>query len=183
MKKLFTAFILLIPSITFAAGDAAAHHYDWAGLFWRVMTSVIFVFILYKLLKNPIKRFVTNRTKDIESALNNALQANEEAKAKLLDYEAKVSKLEAELEEMKNNALKGAEKEREMVLADTEKSIEKMKRFALNMIEAETAKAKNDLRKELAELAAADAEKRLAEAVKGEKAKELLDQYIKRIGE
>lgn len=183
MKKLLTVFIFLIPSMALAAGDAAAHHYDWAGLFWRIATSVVFIFILYKLLKNPIKKFVTNRSLEIETALNNALKANEEAKAKLRDYEEKVSKLEADLEAMKNNALKGAEKEREMILVDTEKSIEKMKKLALNMIEAETLKAKNDLRKELAELAVADAEKRLTEAVKGEKAKELLDQYIKRIGE
>lgn len=181
MKKILIISLLLLPSQALAAG--AGGHYDWWGLFWRVLTSIVFIAILYKLLKNPIKRFVTNRTKEIETALENALKANEDAKAQLKDYETKVAKLEGELEEMKNNALKIAEKEREMVLADTEKSIEKMKKFAVNMIESETAKAKIELRKELADLAAADAEKRLAEAVKGEKGEKLLNQYIKRIGE
>lgn len=182
MKKNLISVICLLPSIAYASGGET-HSYDWQGLFWRVLTSIVFIFILYKLLKNPVKKFVTNRTAEIEKALSDALKANEDALAQLKDYEAKVAALEKELEEMKANALAGAEKEREMILADTEQSIEKMKIFAVNMIEAETAKAKNDLRREIAELAAADAEKRLAEAIKGEKGEKLLNQYIKRIGE
>ena len=181
MKKILTLVLVLAP--TFVNASGAGGHYDWAGLFWRVLTTIIFVVILYKLLKNPVKNFVSKRSAEIEKALQDALQANVEAKARLADYEEKVAKLESELELMKANALKAAEKERETVLADTEKSIEKMKRFALNMIEAETAKAKNELRKELALIAAGDAEKHLAENIKGKKAEELTEQYIKRIGE
>ena len=50
------------------------------------------------------------------------------------------------------------------------------------MIEAETAKAKADIRREIAELASAEAERRIKNDVNGEKAGDVLNEYIKRIG-
>ena len=182
MKKLSTAlFFTLAPVCAFAA-SSGEHDLDWAGLGWRVLLFVIFITLLYKLLKKPVVNVFVKRTEDIEKALSNAEKAKAEALAQVKEYEAKMVALEKELVEMKENALKAAEKERELILADAEKTVAKMKRFALNMIEAETAKAKADLRKELAEMAAAEAEKRIEKDLKGEKSAEVLQEYIKRIG-
>ena len=57
-----------------------------------------------------------------------------------------------------------------------------MKQFAVNMIASETEKAKADLRREIAELATKEAEKRIQEDMKDSKSKEVLSEYIKRIG-
>ena len=181
MKKILMTLFLLTPVFSFAAGSGESN-LDWAGFGWRVLLFVVFIALLFKLLKKPVVNALVKRTADIEKALSNAEKAKAEALAQVKEYEAKMVALEKELVEMKDNALKAAEKERELILADAEKTVAKMKRFALNMIEAETAKAKADLRKELAEMASAEAERRIEKDLKGDKSKEVLDEYIKRIG-
>ncbi len=180
MKKVLTLIFTLIPLSSFAAEEA--HHLDWAGLGWRVLLFAIFIPLLIKILKKPVTNMLVKRTEDIEKALAAAEKAKAEALAQVKEYESKMVALEKELVEMKENALKAAEKERELILADAERTVAKMKKFALNAIESETAKAKADLRREIAELATAAAEKRIQEEIKGDKSKEVLNEYIKRIG-
>lgn len=186
MKKTLAAVFSVFPVYAFAADAAEVHKgwadLDWAGLGWRVFIFVIFAAILYKILKKPLVNMLVKRTADIEKALSDAEKAREAALAQVREYESKMASLERELADMKSNALKAAEKERELILAEAEKTVAKMKRFAVSMIEAETAKAKADLRRELAELASAEAEKRIEKDVRGEKAQDVLDEYIKRIG-
>lgn len=180
MKKFFTIFFTLMPFYAIAAD--AAHDLDWAGLGYRVLLFVIFIVLLYILLKKPVRNMLVKRTEDIEKALAAAEKAKAEALAQVKDYENKMIALEKELVEMKENALKAAERERELILSEAEKTVGKMKQFAVNMIASETEKAKADLRREIAELATKEAEKRIQEDMKDSKSKEVLSEYIKRIG-
>lgn len=180
MKKLLIAIFLSVPVASFAASEG--HALDWAGLGWRVLVFVIFIALMYKILKKPLINAFVKRTADIEKALNEAVRAKEAAIAQMKEYEAKMAELEEELAVMKANSLKIAEQEREKMIADAEQSVAKMKQLAINMIEAETAKAKADLRKEIALVAASEAEKRIVKELDGKKSKDILNEYIKRIG-
>ncbi len=103
--------------------------------------------------------------------------------AKVKQYEAKMAELEKELEEMKANAKKAAESEREYMIADAKKHVEQMKQFAINMIESEKERAIQELHHEAVELAANQAEQKLIKEISGGKAAKILDEYVKRIGE
>ena len=179
MKKIFAVVFLIFPVAAFASSGGSL---DWAGLGWRIFIFVIFAALLFKILKKPILAMLVKRTADIEKALADAEKAKEAALSQVKEYEQRMLALEKELADMKSNALSAAEKERELILADAEKTVAKMKRFAVNMIEAETAKAKADIRREIAELASAEAERRIKNDVNGEKAGDVLNEYIKRIG-
>lgn len=180
MRKLFTIIFTLTPF--YALASESSHDLDWAGLGWRVLLVAIFLFLLVKLLKKPVTNMLIKRTEDIEKALSAAEKAKNDALAQVKDYEDKMVALEKELSDMKDNALKAAERERELILAEAEKTVAKMKQSALNMIASEVEKAKADLKREIAEIATNEAEKRIREDIKGDKSKEVLNEYIKRIG-
>ncbi len=175
LSTLFTAF----PLLTFASEGAL----DWRTFGWRVSMFIIFAVLLYVLLKNPVKTMLAKRTEDIKAALEEAEYAKNEAVKQVKEYEAKMVQLKKELEEMKLNAQKIAEAERESMIADAKKQVEQMKQFAVNMIEAEKERAILELHNEAVELAAAEAEQKLIKDIKGSTADKILDEYVKRIGE
>ncbi len=176
MKKAFLLTALLsFPLTAFAAGGEL----DWKTFGWRVAMFVIFAALLYFLTAKRIKAMLIQRTEDIKAALAEAETAKDEAMAKVKQYEAKM----AELEEMKANAKKAAESEREYMIADAKKHVEQMKQFAINMIESEKERAIQELHHEAVELAANQAEQKLIKEISGGKAAKILDEYVKRIGE
>lgn len=180
MKKAFLLITLLsFPLTAFAAGGEL----DWKTFGWRVAMFVIFAALLYFLTAKRIKAMLIQRTEDIKAALAEAETAKEEAMAKVKQYEAKMVELKKELEEMKANAKKVAESERENMIADAKKHVEQMKQFAINMIESEKERAIQNLHREAVELAASQAEQKLIKEINGSKAAKILDEYVKRIGE
>lgn len=172
---------MLLPTLAFAAGDE--HPLDWAGLGWRILVFVVFIGILYYFLRKPVLDALVTRTEEIEHALNSAERAKADAEAKVREYQEKTKLLEQELEEMKNNVLKSAEKERDFIISDAKQKVEKLKQNALNMIASETEQAKHAIKRELVVEIFAEAEKQIANDMKGADAKAVLDSYIKRIGE
>lgn len=183
MKKIiFTLNLLLLPMILFASehGESAGPNYKEFG--FRILTFVIFAFILVKLLKNPIKNLLTNRTVEIEKAIKDAEEAKRSAEEELNSYRAKLKDMESELEEMKNRAMKATEAEKAEIIEDAENTIEKLKAFTENMIESELKQAKDNLRKEALALSLKIAEERLSREIKGKEQDALLKEYINKIG-
>lgn len=178
-KVLSLIFISIFPLNVFASDG----NLDWHTFGWRVAMFVVFVALLYKFAHGAINKMLVERTEEIKSALNAAEVAKAEAQKQVEEYQSKMKKMEQELEEMKANAKKVADAEREAMLADANRQVEQMKQFAINMIEAEAIKAKNDLHKEIVTLAAAEAEKNLKKEIAGDKAEKVLNDYVKHIGE
>lgn len=180
MRKIFLFITLLsFPVMVYASSGEL----DWRTFGWRVLMFVIFVALLYMFTAKRVKAMLLQRTEDIKVALNEAENARQEAVAKVKEYEVKMSQLEKELEEMKVNAKKSAEAERETMIADAKRHVEQMKQFAINMIESEKEKAIQELHREAVELAVNQAEQKLIKEISGDKATKILNEYVKRIGE
>ncbi len=172
--------IVAFPLLSFASEHGEL---DWRTFGWRVAMFIIFVILLYVLLKKPVNTMLTNRTEEVKATLAEAERAKDEAFKLVKEYEEKSVQLKKELEEMKANAKKTAEAEREHMIAEAKKQVEQMKQFAINMIEAEKERAVQELHNEVVELASAQAEKNLIKDISGSKAEKILDEYVKRIGE
>lgn len=184
MKRFFGIILnLLIASAAFASeAGGEAHGPDFMGLFWRVVVFAVFAFILYKVLKNPVSKFLAGRTADIEKAIKDAEKAKLDAEAELKDYKSKLSLMNKELEEMKEKAFKAAEAEKERIIEEADKNIEKLKHFASSMIEADLNRAKDELKQETFKLALKLAEEKLGTTITEEKQNVLMKEYIKKIG-
>jgi F-type H+-transporting ATPase subunit b len=181
MKKfLLTLNILLFPLILFAS-EEAAHGPSVKEFGYRVLTFSIFAFIIFKLLKNPVKNLLTDRTQDIAKAIEDAVKAKEEAEKELAEYKQKLDSMEKELELLKERAMKAAEAEKIEIIEEADKTIEKLKNFAESMIDSEINQAKEALRKETLELSLKLAEEKLEKTLDAKKQKELMQNYIKKI--
>ena len=183
MKKIITSLsIFFMPMVLFASEHGETNGPNYKEFGFRVLTFAIFAFILVKLLKNPVKNLLTNRTAEIEKAINDAVKAKQDAENELNNYKSKLKDMEKELEEMKEKAMKATEAEKAEIIEDAEKTIEKLKSFTENMIESELKQAKENLRKEALMLSLKIAEERLSNELKGDVQNKLLKEYINKIG-
>lgn len=187
MKKVLITFSLFLMSFSVFASEEhiAMSAEKWAKLWkdfgYKVLVFVIFVAVLYKLLKKPLVNFLDKRTADIEKAIKDADEASENARAELTNYEIKMKGFEKDLETMKEKSLKAAEAEKEQIIEDAEKHIEKLKVFAENLIESETKKAKVQLKKEAVLAAIEAAEAKLGDKLDSATQKKILEDYIRKI--
>lgn len=186
MKKVLATLTLAMMSVAaFAAEHGGEHAVDmgklWKNFGYRVLVFVLLVIILVKLAKKPLLNFLDKRTADIEKAIRDAKEASENAKAELTNYEIKMKGFEKDLEIMKERSLKAAEAEKEQILEDAEKQIEKLKVFAENVILSETKKATVQIKKEAVLAAIEAAESKLGTKLDSAAQKKILDQYIKKI--
>ena len=187
MKRIiYTAAVMLTPVLAFAASEGGEHGYNWGSLFknfgYRSIVFVVLVVILYKLLKKPVLNFLDNRTDDIKKAIKDAETAAENAKTELTNYEIKMKSFESDLEAMKEKSMAAADTEKKIILDDAAKQIEKLQDFAESLIESEKRKAVEDLKNEVVVKALEAAYGRLGEELTAEKQKQLLNEYIKKIG-
>ncbi|PLX66252.1 MAG: hypothetical protein C0603_12670 [Denitrovibrio sp.] len=183
MKKVLVTLTLAMMSVTaYASSDAPV---DMTALYknfgYRAIVFVLMVIIIVKLAKKPLLNFLDKRTSDIEKAIKDAQDASESAKTEMTNYEIKMKGFEKDLETMKEKSLKAAEAEKELILEDAAKQIEKLKAFAENLIESETKKATVQLKKEAVLAALEAAEASIGKKLDDETQKKLLEQYIKKI--
>lgn len=183
MKRLLFLFnIFLLPSMLLAAEEGGSHGPDFMGLVWRIIVFAVFVFILYKLLKDPFINFLNDRTKQIEESIENAEKANENAEIELTNYKLKLQQMEKELETMKQRAKKQADGERESIIEDAEDNIAKLRKSTEDMIQSDLDRAKAELREEAARLAFQLAEKKIENRLTDDLQKRLVKNYIAKIG-
>jgi F-type H+-transporting ATPase subunit b len=123
------------------------------GMYW-VSIAANFVFLalfFWMLLKSKLPQMFRDRTTSIQKALNEAKATSAEASRRLGDIEARLSKLDVEVNDIRTSAEReaGAEEERVRIAAEEDK------RKVVDSAEAEIAAIARSARHELKSFAAA----------------------------
>ena len=177
------ALLTLGASLAFASGEGGHHHVTPPNmdLVFRLMNFAVMVVVLVFLLRKPLKSALSGRIEQI--------------KAELAELEANKAKAQAELGEIVKR-LKDAEGERETIVADfraqgqreAAKIVEAAQALATRIkaqaqftIEQETALAKADLRREVADLSAALAEDLLKQKITADDQTRLVEEYLAKV--
>ena len=122
------------------------------GMYW-VSIAANFVFLalfFWMLLKSKLPQMFRDRTTSIQKALNEAKAAGAEASRRLGDIEARLSKLDAEVSDIRTSAEREAAAEEERVRIAAEED----KRKVVDSAEAEIAAIARSARHELKSFAA-----------------------------
>ena len=165
---LLSAVGSLVPAIAAAAGGGGAHveaHHDsaaWMTLAFTVVNFSLFVLLMVRVARNPLRDFLAGRRREVEEALASAAEAKEEAERIQREFEAKEAGLEQQREEMIRELKEMAAKDRERALAEARETAERMKNGAQRTAESDLARARRELRAEAARLAAEIAAGRIA---------------------
>ncbi|MCX8083425.1 MAG: ATP synthase F0 subunit B [Calditerrivibrio sp.] len=182
MKKiiLFT-IISTFPMLSYASGVSSGNLV--MGFVWRSIVFLVFAFILYKLLKEPILNALDKRTDDIKTAINEAIKAKEDAQRELAEYKSKLSAMNKELEDMKERAIKAVEAEKNRILNEADQTVKKLKDFAESLIESDVIRAKAELKRYSFELAKNTALQKIESSLDTNKHETIINNYINKIGD
>jgi len=126
---------VLAPTRLLAAGGIESSFSDTWLTIGKAFNLMVIISVLVYFLRKPIGNFFARRSADIQRRIREAEQARDEAQVRLADIQARLEKLDAEVEEIRRQAEADAQAERQKILAQTEQDVEKMRQRARNEIE------------------------------------------------
>lgn len=179
------ALVALAAGVACAAGggghaDSGVVAKDFA---WRILDFALMIGILIYFLTKPIRNGLAGRREGIEKALSDAVAAREAAEAKFADYDSKLSKASAEIEEMSAAIRREGELERDRILANAKEMAQKITAEAEKTAESEILRARTELRQEASRLAISLAEELLKKQMTAGDQARLVDEYVSKVGE
>lgn len=147
------SFIILAPEV--GAEPWYAQQY-----IWKTFNLMLFAGVLYFLLRGPISKSLHTRRETIRRDLMRAQEERNAALAKLQEVDARLARLDSEVEVVREQARKEAVEERQRVTRATEDETRKLREQARQEIESTAKLARYELR-----LYAAEQSVRLAEGI------------------
>lgn len=151
------------------------------NLIWWTVNFLVLVIILYKLLKKPVVNFFRSRQEAIKREYEELLLRKKEAEARYLELQEKIKNLKAEAEAIYQNYVEQGLREKERILEEAKRQAERIKEQAQLYIAQEVEKAKDALRKELAEEAVKLAEEILRKRITPEHQRALFREFVENI--
>lgn len=181
------AGLLLISASAALAAGGEGHHADSGVLLkdflYRCLNFAVMAGIIGYFITKPIRKGMAARREGIEKDLREARAAKEEAETRFAEYDRKLSKASAEIEEIYATIRKEGELEREKILANAREMAEKIRLEAEKTAANEVNKARAQLRQEATRMAVEIAEELLKKNFTGEDHSRLVDEYLQKVGE
>lgn len=182
MGALVLFVVLLLPALGFAE-EGGGHEEGGGGMLWKVVNFAILVIAIGVVWRLVLKGMLVKRGTDIEKALVEAADAKAAADRKYAEYQTKVAMLEASVAEIHNEIRLEGASEVKRVLAEAEAAAVKVREQARFAAEQEVKKAKLELRKVAATLAASMAEEMLLRELKPDDQDRLVKGYLDRLSQ
>jgi F-type H+-transporting ATPase subunit b len=163
------------------ASEAAVSSSQLWDLVYRILNFVVLAGILVFFLRKPLKTGLKGRSRAIAQELNDLEKRRDEARRALAQMEGRLAEMDKERELILARFRQEGEQERKKILDDAHRLAERIKGQAQNTIELETRLAKADLRREVAQMSAALAEKLVREKITSEDQSRLFDEYLSKV--
>lgn len=148
-------------------------------IFWTAVTFVIVLLILKKIAWGPIVSGLEEREKGIQSAIDRAHSAKDEAEAILKKNRETLAKADAEAERIIREGKEFADRVRADLTAKAQDESRKMIESAKNEIEQEKRRALDVLRHEVADMAVKGAELIIKANLDSDRQKAIVDSMIR----
>ncbi|ACF12437.1 ATP synthase F0, B subunit [Chlorobaculum parvum NCIB 8327] len=147
-------------------------------IFWTAVTFVIVLVILKKIAWGPIVSMLEEREKGIQSAIDRAHTAKEEAESILKKNKEMLAKADAEADKIIREGKEYADKVRSELTEKAQVESQKMIAAAKEEIEQEKRRALDVLRNEVADMAVKGAEKIIRTTLDADKQKAVVNDMI-----
>jgi F-type H+-transporting ATPase subunit b len=148
-------------------------------IFWTAVTFVIVLLILKKIAWGPIISALEEREKGIQSAIDRAHSAKDEAESILKKNRDLLAKADADADRIIREGKEYAERMRNEIFEKAQVESKKMIASAKDEIEQEKRRALDVLRNEVADLAVKGAEKIIKANLDADRQKSIVDNMIK----
>ena len=180
MKRAALAILLaLAPLVPAAASEGGGG--GLGDLVWPAVNLLILLAALVYFGRRPIQDFFAARQDRIRDDLDAAASALAEAEARQTEWQRKLVRLDAEMARIREQARERAEAERKHILADASAAAERIRKDARSAVDQELRRAREELRREAAELALEIAAETLRARVNDADRSRLVDDFIETI--
>ncbi|MEE8475864.1 MAG: ATP synthase F0 subunit B [Myxococcota bacterium] len=172
---------LSIASIPAVAMAETAEPGVLESLVYPALNLAILLAVLFYFGRKPIRSFFVERRGQIREELERAAKMKAEAEERYAQWQRRLVDLDTELESIRAAARERAEIERDRILTEAEAAAERVRADAHAAVEQELRRAREQLRREAADLAIELAAQRLREQITPADHDRLLDEFVTRI--
>ena len=145
----------------------------------QLSATFVLVLILAKFFVKPVRNYVAKRQEIIQGNLDEAATKNEQADIKLADAEKQLKEARVTSKEMVENAKVTALNEKDRILNETSEEVTLMKEKARKDIENERTQMKEELSKEVIDVALLAASKVVEREVSKQDNEKIINDFIK----
>ncbi len=163
-----------------AAGPAAV---PWWEIFKQLVNVAILVGVLVYFLKKPLATFLKERSELLRKSIDDAAKARAEAAEKLSAIEARMARLSGEIEDMNRRMDGEAGDEAKRLHEAAQAEIARLREQTRFAADQEVKKAREELRREAADLSTAAAEEMVKKSITAEDQERMVRDNIDKIKE
>ena len=147
-------------------------------MIWTIVCFLIALFVLRKYAFGPIQKLIDDRRERIRRSLDEADDAREEARKLLEEHRRLIGQARSEAEDIRSTARHEGEAQLRRVKEEAETDRQRRLEDTKRQIEAETRRALDAIRAEVAELSLIAAEKVTRGALDDKDQRRLIDEAI-----
>jgi F-type H+-transporting ATPase subunit b len=122
-------------------------------MIWTIVAFLVTLFVLKKFAFGPIQQMIDERRERIRRSIEEAEHARSEARRLLEEHRALIGQARGQADQILSEARKVAEAQRQRVKEETEADRQRRLEETKRLIEAETQRALQQIRAEVADLA------------------------------
>lgn len=187
VRRLFLSALPFMWTLAAAAVAAASEgggvHEEMPSLLsmsmlWRVINFAVLAGVMYKFLAKPLGNFLKGRREEIIKSLEEAKRNKEEAEARYRELSERLQNRDQEFAKIRETAAENAEKMRERMIAETREKAIELEEKAKASIEQELNQAREDLKRQAADLAVKLAEGKLSREITVDDHRRFMDEYL-----
>lgn len=176
------AVLLCLPAVALAAGGEGGFINPDKSLLVQMINFLILLAILHRLLYRPLLAKMEERTVAIRQSLDAAQAARAEAARQQEENEARLRAAYAEAAAIRAQALTEAAEEQRRLVEAARAEAQRLVETAKAQTDAEIRRARDELRREVADLATGVAEKLMRRSLRDEDHRRIIADAVGRIG-
>ena len=186
VARAVVSVMLFAPALVWAASEGG---HEGGGLISldkslivQGINFVILLFILQRLLYRPFLAKMAERTQAIQKSLDEAHAARAQATRQQEENEARLRAAHAEAAAIRAQALKEAAEEQRRLVEAARAESQRLVESAKAQMDADVRRAREELRREVADIATAVAEKLVRRSLRDEDHRRIVAEAISKVG-
>lgn len=184
MSTLLASFLLVLVSelpLLASTEEGAAHHQSLVSTIAPYINFAILVGVLVYLLRKPMKDFLAQKREAVGKMLKDSEQARDEALSRLAALQSKLESLEADIDQIRQQAEREAQAEKERLIEEAKEDARRIVEGAEKEISNRVKLAIRELKTYVAGEAVAKAEEIIREKIKDDSHEKLIDTYLENL--
>ncbi len=171
---------LLVASVALASGGGQDDtHAKLVNFAWKSLDFVVLAGLIYWLVGKKAGAFFAGRRESVKKMLDDARREREEAQQKFQEYELKLNKATAEIDELTRMIREQGVAEKQRIIREANEIAEKIKEDAKARMEQEFKRARHQLRIEAVRYSTQMAESILRDNIRLEDHEAIVRDYIR----